>query len=187
MYRETIPETRFVLGALDWSVWNLAMAEKAPTDDPDEGWAPRPGKDHVGMRKPVLFPNTMCEAMYEFAVQPQDGARKYPVYYRTTEGFDRASWDTYLLRNKRVKGQVDQVIKKGCKLFVRRAKLDKSAKPLVLDEKPVNSVADLKGLIQETYDYAWDMSIRSKRRDVIKRGKLISGPSFKSDLSMTDV
>lgn len=173
-FRELIPETKFALNTLDWSTWYVAMADKAVEG---EDWKPRPGVEPSGMRKSVIFPETSCSAIYEFAVQPQEGARKYPVYYRTTNGFDMSSWDTYLLRNHRIKKQLDHVLKKGCKVYIRRAKLEQALRTEIGGQL-IQSVTDLSKLLYDSYDYAWDTRSRCARRKVIKRGKMISAPSF---------
>jgi hypothetical protein len=80
----------------------------APTGD--EGWSPRRGSLSVGKRRQEVFAQTACKAIYEFAVQPEVGARRYPVYYRITEGFQEASWDGYLLKNPRIQKQVSRIL-----------------------------------------------------------------------------
>ena len=170
--REVVPQTRFALNNLHWSAWHTAMAAEAPSHD-DEAWSPRRG-EHNGVRNTSLFHNdTECPAVYEFAVQAKQHCKKYPVYFSTSRGFSRKNWDTYLLKRERITHEVDNVLEKGCKLFVRRAKLEK---PVKCEGQVLSSIDELRALVAQTYDYAWTSSrhLRDSHRQVKRNGVIIS-------------
>ena len=168
--REDVTKTNFRLRNLTWSPWKVGMAEKSP-DDESEEWIPRRGEGY-GVRRSGLFQNgSDTAAVYEFAVQTARRCRKHPVYVSCTAGFSGLQWDTYLLKQGHLSGQVDNVLRKGCKLFVRRAKVNT---PQRVDDKTVKSVQELRHLIRQTYDYAWSKvpttSTRGAVRSLTKRG-----------------
>ena len=171
--REEVTQTDFSLGVLDWSPWKEAIAQS--TSRKSDSWIPR-RNDHVGVRNVDAFQHdTQKAAVYEFAVQSPDG-KKYPVLSRTTGGFNSCHWDTKLLNTPPVEAQLDRVVKRGCKLYARRAIF---SKPVTVDRNKVTSVDELRSIIHKSYDYPWQKhyDIPSRRylhRNVMKDGVLIS-------------
>ncbi len=142
----------------------------APAVDPDTpcpgAWIPRRGEDAYGVRDYTLFMgDTSAPSLYELAVQPGNGCRKYPMYLRSSRGFSQGYWDTYLLRNGLVGDAVDSALRKGCKIFMRRAKVDK---PVRYDNKVVKEVDELRRLIHNTYDYAWQGPMRNVTKNKVQ-------------------
>jgi hypothetical protein len=84
-------------------------------------------------------------ALYEFSVQTGDHCKKYVVYCKANKGFslDKGSWESRLLNKSDVRFQIEDILTKGCKLFVRSVPLKKSS-------AVSNKMADL-----GHYDYAW--------------------------------
>lgn len=170
--RELVPHTRFVLNTLRWTTWREAMLSDPPSSDVDaERWSQRRGV-RLGVRDATLFQNdTEVPAVYEFAVQAKERCKKYPVYFSTTRGFSRLHWDTYLLKQEGINQQIDEVLRKGCKLYVRRAKVEKAVK---CEDKLVGTVQELRSLMTKTYDYAWRSPTH---RQLTRNGVAISNRS----------
>lgn len=174
--REEVQQSEFSLGVLDWSPWKAAITPSTPRkSSSSESWIPR-RNEHTGLRNVDIFEHdTLKPAVYEFAVQTP-GGKKYPVLSRTTGGFNSCHWDTKLLNTTPVESQIDRVVKRGCKLFARRALFEK---PVTVDRENVDTMDELRSLIHKTYDYPWQehYDIPSRRylhRTVMKDGVLIS-------------
>ena len=171
--REEVQQSDFSLGAFDWSPWKEAVAPSTSTKS--DAWIPR-RNEHTGVRNVDIFQHdTQKPAVYEFAVQTPDG-KKYPVLSRTTAGFDGCHWDTKLLNTPPVETQIDRVVKRGCKLYARRALFNK---PATIERDNVSTIDELRSIIHKSYDYPWQehYDIPSRRylhRTVMKDGVLIS-------------
>ena len=171
--REEVQQSDFSLGTLDWSPWKEAVAPS--TSRKSDVWIPR-RNEHTGVRNVDVFQHdTQKPAVYEFAVQTPDG-KKYPVLSRTTAGFDGCHWDTKLLNTPPVETQIDRVVKRGCKLYARRALFNK---PVTIERDNINTIDELRSIIHKSYDYPWQehYDIPSRRylhRTVMKDGVLIS-------------
>ncbi len=175
--REDVSKAYFSLDGFTWSPWKQAVAPVSPRRS--DSWIPRRG-NRTGVRNVDIFGHdTMKPAMYEFAVETPEG-RKYPVLSRTTGGFNSCHWDTKLLNTPPVEAQLDRVIRRGCKLYARRALFPGEGDDSVsVNDKDVSSVQELRSLIWKTYDYAWQehydtTSRRYLHRTVMKDGVLIS-------------
>ena len=173
--REEVAHTDFLVGdVLDWTPWKEAITPSAPKKSA-ASWIPR-RNDHTGLRNVDIFQQDKQKpAIYEFAVQTPEG-RKYPVLSRTTGGFSGCHWDTKLLNTTPVEEQLDRVVKRGCKLYARRALFNK---PVSVERENVSSVDELRSLMHKTYDYPWQehYDVPSRRylhRTVMKDGVLIS-------------
>ena len=148
--REKIDDEDFCLNQLNWSSWKPAMAPVAM--DTKQEWIERRG-ERPGVRNVDLFTSSCHKpAVYEFAVQPPSSDNLHPVLSRATAGFTGNHWDTKLLNGLSVEAQVDRVLKRGCKVFVRRAPFSRPIKNKNLE---VSTINELRSLIQKTYDYAW--------------------------------
>ena len=165
LLREMVPELGFKLSPMDWSAWQPMISK---VKGPSRTWEPRPSGD-IGFRNKTLFTTgTAIPAVYEVAVQPRSGAKRYPVYYRATGGFKNGTKvDKYLLNDADLTEQADTVLKKGCKLFVRRARIPKRIK---CHGQVLSNIEELKSLMAEIYDYPWC----SESREVYKTGVYIS-------------
>ena len=173
--REKIEDDDFFLNQLNWSSWKPAMAPVAM--DTKQEWIERRG-ERPGVRNVDLFTsNCHKPAVYEFAVQPPRSDNIHPVLSRATAGFTGNHWDTKLLNGLSVEAQVDRVLKRGCKVFVRRAPFSRPIKNKNAGE--VSTLNELRSLIQKTYDYAWQehYDVPSRKyfhRNVRRDGAVIS-------------
>ena len=157
-----MPQTNFLLRDLSWSQWKLAIR-------PDEKdlWRKRNG-DGCGYRAPtgLLFNGrTRIPAMYEVAVQPKNRARRFVVYCKTSKGFgNKATWEKNLLGKKDIHAQIDEVVRKGCSVYIRRAIL-----------KGTKAHEKFK-LSMKRYDYMWKpiRSVRKCHRNCTKMSVRIS-------------
>ena len=175
--REDVSKADFSLDGFTWSPWKQAIASVSPRRS--DSWIPRRG-NRTGVRNIDIFGHdTVKPAMYEFAVETPEG-RKYPVLSRTTGGFNSCHWDTKLLNTPPVEAQLDRVIRRGCKLYARRALFPEEGEDQVtVNDNDVSTVEELRSLIGKTYDYAWQehydtTSRRYLHRTVMKDGVLIS-------------
>ena len=173
--REAVPQTDLNLsGILTWSPWREAVVPTTPGKS--DSWIPRKNY-HPGYRNTDAFQHdTKKPAVYEFAVQTPEG-RKYPVLSRTSAGFNGRHWDTKLLSSTPVESQLDRVVKRGCKLFARRALFTAPASRS--GGSGVSSLDELRSLLHQTYDYPWQehydsASRRYLHRTVMRDGVLIS-------------
>jgi hypothetical protein len=175
--REPICSYMF-MNELPWSKWKLAYSGTEPFHGK---WQPR-GEGHPGFFNSNLYRHdTQAPAFYELAVQTQSGKHMHPVWNSITKGFNSLHMNTYLKKNTRVQKQIDDVIQKGSKLYIRRAKVQTPAK-LYVDEvvgiKQINSVDELRLLINNVYDYAWGMFQKTSHRHLVKSGVVISDSTF---------
>ena len=145
--RELVPHSNFRFNTLDWAPWKLALIPS--TETPKGQWrrvlggaararseavtgatAPRAGKGGI-----------LCEA----AVQTRPGARRHVVWCRLlpVSSASRLSLSR-LLTSPGVRAQLDRVMRSGCRVWVRWAKVSKAKY-----EKEV------KQRVKDMYDYAW--------------------------------
>lgn len=161
----------FPLDILDWSPWQPAMSlQKMRGGD----WIPRLG-DYGWRNTEALYNDPQEAVLYEFAVETPAG-KKYPVLYRTSEGFSGCHWDTKLLNTPALMEQIDRILNKGCKLYLRSAQLDDS---FTVNGQVIECMNELRSYIHKNYDYAWQQhyDIPSRRylhRNVLRDGVLIS-------------
>ena len=183
----------FLLFDLDWTNWRCAVALNPPTSSrAASSWvsrhrgAPDPTTAStstgtpvpIGSRKRHLFPDMSVPAVYEVAVEAPNSVKKTPVLSSVTKGLDDSrSWEGALLSSPHVKEQVNKVVQRGCKLYVRRAPFSKDnmgplvaksglkAKDVGTDEEAINQ---LRGLLIRSCDYCWrrryDKSTESRSR-----------------------
>ena len=176
--RENVRNKDFLLANLSWSDWKVGVASRPPRGLSRDEWEPR-HEDHVGVRNTHLFDGeTVRPSVYEVAVQPEPGAPKYPVACAVTSGFQQRNWDRVVLKDY-AHHQVDRVLKRGCKLIVRRASIRPSKKSGGTIE---DSMRELRSLIGRHYDYAWkcryDVDSRTyPNRQLFRNDKMISDGS----------
>ncbi|CAC5426583.1 unnamed protein product [Mytilus coruscus] len=149
--KRNVTETNFMLNDAPWSRWQLAITPEFPEGAEYHLWKKR-GGDLTGCRKTEICNGQYQKpALYEFAVQTHEHCKRYVVYCKCNKGFtlDKGSWESRLLHKTDVKTEVEDVLKKGCRIFVRHFPLRKTS-------ATTNKMADL-----GHYDYAW----RCQRRE----------------------
>ncbi|KAL3853581.1 hypothetical protein ACJMK2_017115 [Sinanodonta woodiana] len=138
--RENVPETNFMLRDLKWSPWQLAIIYDAPKSS-EAGWKKRNG-DGCGYSKRKLFGgNINVPALYEIAVQMKFRAKKFVVFSKFAKSC--GNWEKELLGKADLKAQIDDVIKRKCKVYIRRVVLNKRN----VENKVMMDI--------QNYDYAW--------------------------------
>ena len=149
--RERVPETNFALRELPWSSWKPLFCDKCVT----KNWAKR--QSSFGYKNEKLFKNDKRgSALYEVAVRSRPGSQKVVVFTFSalTQSFS-ATLDHHL-KNRSMKNRLDNVLKKGCAVFVRR---------LLLGRSQVFRQATQK---LDIYSYLWDKDTeRSFEKDDI--------------------
>ncbi|XP_063405299.1 uncharacterized protein LOC134688474 [Mytilus trossulus] len=156
--RENVTETNFMLNDAPWSRWQLAITPESPEGEESHLWQKRRG-DLTGYRRTEICNGQYQKpALYEFAVQTHEHCKRYVVYCKCNKGFtlDKGSWESKLLNNTDVRNEVEDVLKKGCRIFVRHFPLRKTS-------ATTNKMADL-----GHYDYAW----RCQRRERVSPRQL---------------
>ena len=178
VYRERVTKRIFALADMDWSRWKLGITPIAPTGNRANTWRAR-HRDHVGVRRTTIFhsDDTTTPSVYEIAIQPHSAAPKHPVSFFVTTGFQGRRWD-HAIFPENVHKQVDQVLERGCKLYIRRAPLKTDGEKTVKD-----SVKEMRTLLSRTYDYAWrtryDATVRTRgRRHLVRSRKVISDKNW---------
>ena len=183
----------FILKDLPWSKWQLAIRPKTGVTEWDKNWACCAGAAFPGEYKTEIFANA-CEkpGVYEVGVRnPREMWETYPMYCKVEQGFKPKSWIDTLINSDggrgRVLKQTNDVIRKRCNVYIRRARFDTPLKvkgvKKVKDTKEsdilVNSLSDMRSLIHETYDYAWNLkSGKSHHRKVAKEGFVLSRENY---------
>ena len=130
-----------MLNDAPWSKWQMVMTPTVEENTVSNIWEKRRG-DLTGYRRKVICDGRyQTPALYEFAVQTNEHCKRYVVYCKCNKGFvlDKGSWESRLLNKPDVRLEIEDILKKGFRLFVRRFPLGKSNKSSELDH----------------YDYAW--------------------------------
>ena len=176
--RESVTD-RHMLRHLNWSRWQEAFRDSPP---PKRGshatWKAR-ASHQEGYRACDAFTDTNKPAMYELSVQTTDSSSKVPVWCGFTTGFSGKSWDTHFLRSTVIQQNIDNILQRGGKLHVRRA-TDVTGTLSTATGAVCSSMAELKKLVRDTYDYAWSgkstsrqLFLRRSRRSAVlaRRGQ----------------
>ena len=108
-------------------------------------------------------------ALYELSVQSHWRSKRHVVFSKFAKRTPTdVSWESRLLGRGDVRRQVDDVVKGGCSVFIRR---------VILRRKPTaqNVITSLR-----MYDYAWKriFRMRSSHRTVVKGDIKISNDVF---------
>ncbi|XP_063400227.1 uncharacterized protein LOC134684844 [Mytilus trossulus] len=112
------------LNRLQWSLWKQAM-NKAKLSKKEE-WA----KWLNGYVTKQIFARDIEDAaVYEFAVQPPNKKKKYPVTFSVVNGLPSSGkWCKQLVGRKHIREKLKQAIAQNAKVFVRRGKFKKRNK-----------------------------------------------------------
>ncbi|KAK3610616.1 hypothetical protein CHS0354_009075 [Potamilus streckersoni] len=158
--RENVPETNFMLRDLNWSPWQLVITSDPPKS-PETGWRKRNG-DGCGYSKQKLFGVKMnVPGLYEVAVQMKFRAKKFVVFSKFAKSC--RNWERELLGKADLKAQIDDVIKRKCKVYIRRVILNRRN----VEKKVIWDI--------QNYDYAWSkIKGRLGHRTVTKANVRIS-------------
>ncbi len=156
--RETVPEGRFAFRDFMWTPWKLAMVPApAGSTRVTKNWEPCPW--NAGLVRTDLFQALLSKpAVYEVAVQPSRGAKKYVTYCKVSKGLQvRRSWSTHVLPRALCTTVVDQALKGNAHIYVRAAAIAPQRKTVRIHGKsfPLASPLQVKNFMVKTYDYAW--------------------------------
>lgn len=141
--RENVPEFNFLLREMPWSAWKLVIS---PSEQKAQSITRARTGSGSGFRAKSIFDGkTNVPALYEVAVQTKYRTRKHVVYSKLCRrGFaNKNNWEKCLLGRADIRAQIDSVIEKNCKVFVRRA---------ILKNQKANVSARCSLM---RYDYAW--------------------------------
>ena len=180
--REEATPTNFPLSSLEWSDWKRAIQRKQPETSK---WESR-FVGHRGFRRQELFSSIKTPAVYEVAVKVPDYKEKIPVLASVKQGIQGQSWEAALLSKDKLRCQVDRVLKRGCKVYVRRAPFSVKTMPSIYDKCGIkrktdcakstdNAVHELRGLMARVCDYAWRDHYDTASRTYSHRGLVVNG------------
>lgn len=168
LFREHVPQKKFLHRDLKWSLWSLAMVPSIPRGT--RLWWVGRGENKPGFRRDVLFRGDLSKpAVYELAVQPYWGNKRLVMYTKfVTDRKAVQSWENYLFRTRDIQAQIDNVLESGCTIYIRRAACSDS------------SVRKTGLQLTRAYDYAWRRlrGVRDTHRDLRVKRKSISSSSF---------
>lgn len=167
--REKLPDSCMSKGPLKsivWSNWVAAIVPKLPTGKNKSNYVKLRTNNGYGLKK-IFDGNFKTSAIYEVAVQAPDWKKKYVVYFRMSKrGFCRSGlWATNLLRHKKVRKEVDSVLKQDCTIFLRRG-VPKAKS----ESKQAEQMTRVSDFIRDNYDYAWKKYIWRKSDLDVKLG-----------------
>ena len=155
--RETVPEGRFAFGNFKWSPWKVAMVAALRSTDSLKNWEPCVW--NIGFMRADLFKAVLSKpAVYEVAVQPARGCKKYVTYCKASKGLKvKRSWATHILSKSLCTTVVNQALQDNCKIFVRSAPIAYQRKSVKINGKShkLSSPDQMKNFMIRTYDYAW--------------------------------
>jgi hypothetical protein len=140
-----VPESNFRLNGAPWTKWQLVMAQSLLDQEPHLWEARNTGS--IGYRRKYICGGKYTKpALYEFAVQTGERCKRYVVYIKSCKGFVLGSrtWESRLLNRLSIKDQINDILKKGYRLFARRCQLRRSSGMM-------NKMVDI-----GNYDYAWE-------------------------------
>ena len=153
----------------------------------------RPG-GHTGFRCGNLYDDLSEPAIYEVGVQTPSSKVKTPVWLSVTRGITKGNWETAMLSKPKLRDQVDRVLRRGCKVYVRRApfasrdmdaiytRVRDVTKKKGTDVKRKGghanveeAVNELRGLVTRVCDYAWKDHYDIESRTYSHRGLVVNG------------
>lgn len=134
-----------------WSKWICAVEPTLQFKKAKAKFVKLRTNEGYGPQK-IFDNNFKIPAVYEVAVQTPGSKKKYVTYFRMSKGgFTRSGlWATNILRHKKVREEVNGVLKQGCSIHLRRG-LPK-AKSLGKKRSQMMAANDY---IRDNYDYAW--------------------------------
>ncbi|XP_074642064.1 uncharacterized protein LOC141899580 [Tubulanus polymorphus] len=149
-----------------WSKWKKCMS---PSSD---DCITRPRPDGVGWKLPVLFGRLRRPqfCVYEFAVRLPVSSTLYVTYISAVlQKGSMPNWENVLFRAQHLRDQITDVLGQGCDIFVRRAIMRNSL-------KPVAELRKMRDIFASVNDYAWCKIACGRRlhKTVIRRGFVIS-------------
>ncbi|KAK3591892.1 hypothetical protein CHS0354_005102 [Potamilus streckersoni] len=163
IYREKIPETRFVLKKLKWSPWKLAWTSDVRKTT-TKGWK---ADSKAGYRRKNLFKDMREHTLYEVAVQTKLHGRKVVVLSKFLQAKKQARstrWMGRIFRQRYIKRQLRTVINHACDIFVRRVTFSR-----------LSARRKLKlNMLRKTYDYAWTGHQKGNHRNLTRDSIQIS-------------
>ncbi|XP_060086451.1 uncharacterized protein LOC132565729 [Ylistrum balloti] len=159
--REKTAETVFTCNCLDWSSWRLAYI---PTDvnEPKTKNGFRRKFKGTCHKRIQLFRDKCKSALYEIAVQTKRRGKRHVMFSKVISGtIDNREWEYNLLfgAKLRLHRQIQSVVEQGCKVFVRRA---------VLDKKAMSEVDTL-----NKYSYAWSLQKGTRQHRRVERDYIV--------------
>ena len=172
--RERASNSSVNLGGCDWSGWRELYTSKEPSR---RSWAttwcgvlPSEGQEY--WRRKTMFPNISRKTgLYEISVQTKPRRKRRVVYSGVIDGPRHAKMKSHnwekLLFSCGVKGrqslyerQIQKLLSRGCKVFVRRA---------LFSKRQLHKLNRL-----QQYDYAWHIDSNDNFRDISMDGIAIS-------------
>ncbi|XP_033751279.1 uncharacterized protein LOC117335417 [Pecten maximus] len=162
--REKTTNKAFTCNCLNWSSWRLAYI---PTDVNEEKTKRGFTRNFRGAchRRVQLFRDNCKSALYEVVVQTKARGKRHVMFSKVISGtIDNREWEYNLLfgAKQRLRRQIKSIIEQGCKVFVRRAILNKK------------SFAEVDTL--DKYSYAWNLQKDTRQhRRVVRDYVVISG------------
>lgn len=112
------------LNLLQWSSWKQAMSNaKLSSKEEWTKWL------NGYVTKQIFARDNEDAAVYEFAVQPPNKKKKYPVTFSVVSGLPSSGkWCKQLVGRKYIREKLKQAIAQNAKVFVRRGKFKKRNK-----------------------------------------------------------
>ena len=172
LLREQLADTVFQAGPikklLKWTDWVPAICNTLPHNYSRSEYK-RPRNSQSFHRKDLGY-EVNVETLFEFGVQLERRRKVFATFYcnHYHSPANTGRLTDYLLRHKKVRLEVERLLKEKCQIYVRRAAgrgKDKATKQFNLNE----AIKYLK-----TLDYAWLKHGKEGHRKVVKNKILIS-------------
>lgn len=177
LFREKLSDAKVMVGPLkklEWSDWYLAVCPRIPV-----GYSPRKfQKSSVfsAYHRRNLFDNdTKIPAVYEVGIKFSGYLKKkiHVVYYRASGSFTtNRKLTLYILRNYKVRSEVERLIQDNCEIFIRRGvtkgkNMKKNMDEIGAADKYLNG-----------FDYAWRRHGKRAHRKLVKKGIMLSSSAL---------
>ena len=164
--RETVDNKEAdILGNFNWTTWQpVFLGEVSPRW---RHWKARQG-GHVGFRNTKVLYNTENPALYELAAQTNDDCTPKAVWVGYTSGFTGHNWDTHFLTSQ-LQDNIDSVLRRGGKVFVRRATHLNTS--FTHKSDVINTFDDARKALRDSFDYAWSTKSSPRRELFLRRSR----------------
>ena len=164
--RETVDNKEAsVLGNFNWTTWERAfLGEVSPRW---KHWKARQG-GHLGFRNTKVLYNTENPAVYELAAQTNDDCTPKAVWMGCTSGFTCHNWDTHFLTSQ-LQDNIDSVLRRGGKVFVRRATHLNTS--FTHNADVITTFDDARKALRDSFDYAWSTKSSPRRELFLRRSR----------------